>query len=69
MKNMTPDQLDMNDLDTIMVTNMGRVSEGLEGNATTTGATHSHNHGHLLSRSNARKKSKKKRETPPSQRL
>jgi hypothetical protein len=63
-KNMTPDQLDMNDLDTIMVTNMDRISEGLEGNATTTGATHSHNHGHLLSRSNARKKSKKKRATP-----
>ena len=61
---MTPDQLDMNDLDTIMVTNMDRVSEGLEGNATTTGATHSHNHGHLLSISNAGKKSKKKRETP-----
>ena len=67
-KNMTPDQLDMNDLDTIMVTNMDRVTKGLDSNATTaTGATHNHNHGHLSSKSNARKKSKKKKEKPPEQ--
>ena len=67
-KNMTPDQLDMNDLDTIMVTNMDRVTKGLEGNATTaTGATHNHNHGHLSSKSNARKKSKRKQVKSPEQ--